>query len=379
MKLIRAILVPFALLCVGLMRLLARYGIVIRIGEFWSPRLGHLAGNVECYLCERDEGMQKGFDIWTHHGPVANRYLAKMWRRCLWVDPTRFTLLVSVVNRLFQGWEKFTCGSAQFDRDIYNLFNRYPAHLRFTEAEERRGEKTLREWGIPKGAKWVCLINRDSAYLPHLTYHNYRDSDIKDYMLASLELATRGFHVFRMGAAVKSQLLIKHTMIHDYATNGMRSEFMDIYLGAKCEFCVSNGTGFDAIPYVFRRPICYVNLTQTEYMMTFVRDSLAIFKHHLKDGKRMTFQEIWDSGCGQFMAERDFAAQSISFENNSAQEIVQAVAEMCEYLKLLTPDRPAQKAFWNAFPRSVSPYNGKPLHGEIMMRIGSEFLKQYDT
>ena len=40
-----------------------------------------------------------------------------------------------------------------------------------------------------------------------------------------------------------------------YLQKNKRTEFMDIYLGANCEFCISTMCGFDAIPYIFRKPI----------------------------------------------------------------------------------------------------------------------------
>src|SRR3990167_4112393 len=332
MKFLRILLVPLALVVVGIVRLLAKFGVLVRFGEFWSPRLGHLAANTECYLCERDAGMHEAFDIWAHRGPICNRQLAKMWKRCLWVDPTKFALLVSVVNRMFQGWEKHTVMPTQIDRDVHNLFEKYPAHLKFTEREERKGERGLRELGIPEGSKFVCLIVRDGAYLPQLQYHNHRDSEIKDYIAACLALAVRGYYVVRVGAAVKAPMLVKHTKIIDYATSGKRSEFMDIYLGAKCEFCISTGTGFDAIPYIFRRPVCYVNYVMIEYLFTFSPKSLAIWKHHAKGEKRMKPAEIFDSDAGQFPGIDQFKEAGISLENNSPGEIATLVMEMAERL-----------------------------------------------
>ena len=43
--------------------------------------------------------------------------------------------------------------------------------------------------------------------------------------------------------------------IIDYANSEFRSEFMDIYLGAKCSFCISTGYGPDMLPYIFNKPI----------------------------------------------------------------------------------------------------------------------------
>jgi putative glycosyltransferase (TIGR04372 family) len=41
-----------------------------------------------------------------------------------------------------------------------------------------------------------------------------------------------------MGEIVKKKIKTKNPMIIDYATNGMRTELLDIYLAAKCDFCI---------------------------------------------------------------------------------------------------------------------------------------------
>lgn len=51
----RLLFVPFALLTVAVMRLLSPW-LLIRVGELWVPRLGHLIGNTECYLYEKEIG-----------------------------------------------------------------------------------------------------------------------------------------------------------------------------------------------------------------------------------------------------------------------------------------------------------------------------------
>lgn len=371
MKLLRLALVPFAALVV----LAARLGLPIRFGQIVSNRIGHLAGNMECYLCEREAGLSKGWDFWHHNAEPCSKQLAKMLARVARIDRTGFVRICSVVNQLFDGWEAHNIDTANVDRDIHNLFEKYPPHLRFSEDEKRRGQAGLIKLGIPRSAKWVCLIARDAAYLPHLAYHSYRDSDIDTYEQAALALAERGYYVLRMGAKVAKPMRVKHPRVIDYATHG-RSDFMDAYLGAHCAFCLSNGCGFDAIPVIFRRPICYVNYAPIEYLPTFNPRSLAIWKHHEKDGKRMTQAEVWASGAGQFMRADQFAEAGIALVDNTPQEIRDVAMEMCDCLEA-RPSSQDQSAFWRDFPRSVSTYTNAPLHGEIRMRIGAEFLKGY--
>jgi len=379
-KFLRLLLVPFALIAVGIVRLISPW-VLIRFGESWAHRIGHLAGNNECYLCERDAGMhgrksgRPMVDIFCHRYGHANKYLEKMFTRCMNIDRTRFTALVSLVNKMFRGWERHVAEPTQLDRDVHNLFEKFPPHLYFNKAEEIRGRRLRRELGIPDGAPWVCLIVRDGAYLPELGYHGHRDSDIMNYVPMALELAKRGYYVVRMGAKVAQAMNVRHSHIIDYATNGQRSEFMDIYLGAKCAFCVSTGTGFDAIPMIFRRPICYVNYVPLEYLMTFV-PGLAIWKHHVRNGRRMTPMEIYDSGAGQFMRADEFVAAGITLEENSFGEIMDVVMEMADGIAG-KPITALQNEFWSQFPISHSPYNGQPLHGKFRLRIGSKFLESY--
>ena len=302
-----------------------------------------------------------------------------MWGRVLHLDRTRFTEIMWKVNRLFKGWQSIEIPNGNLDRDAFNLYEKYAPHLKFTEEEERRGERELLRLGIPKGAKWVCLIVRDNAYLPQLTYHAHRDSDIDTYMEAAWTLTHRGYYVIRMGAKVAKPFRARSfggfmkpvERIIDYATNGMRSDFMDIYLAAKCAFAFTSGGVLDCICSAFRRPFCYVNFVPLEYLSTW-NSALAIWKHHMKDGKRMTPTEIWASGAGQFMRAEEYVEAGITLVDNTPEELKTAAEEMADGLS--TDD---QSAFWRDFPRSISPYTRTPIHGEIRMRIGCEFLKGY--
>lgn len=385
MKLFRLLLTPFAFLCVGLIRLIWRWKIV-RIGDLWSTRIGHLVGNTECYLCEKDAGLHNGFlDLWYSQSNSANKTIEKKYRSQLNMIPTWLGDLTVRVNRLFVGWERHEVRSTQFDRDVHNLWEKHSPHIEFTVSEEKKGKRLLRKLGIPDGAKWVCLIVRDGAYLKAVapgqdfSYHDYRDSDIHNYVPTVLELVRRGYYVIRMGHHVDKPLRVKHSRVIDYAWDGHRTEFGDLYLGAKCAFCIGSCTGFVSIPQVFRRPICFVNHVPLEYSPTFYEHGLMIFKHHEKDGKRMSFREIFDSGAGQFTFRQQFEKAGITLVENTSQEIYSAVMEM-EDILIQHPRRARflQHNFWNEFSlRAVDQYNGKPLHGKARVRIGKDFLKGY--
>jgi putative glycosyltransferase (TIGR04372 family) len=368
MKLLRALLlIPAALVVIGV-RVLDRFGVNIKFSNFLSPRIGHLVGNTEVYLCERDLGMHSGIHIWTHYGPIASEQIALMWKRVMRIWPARFTALVILINKCFPGWEKHEIGTNTLDRDPLNLLEKCSVHLRFTGDEIDRGEATLKELGLPAGAQWVCLMVRDAAYLPQLGYHSYRDADVDDYEEAAMMLAERGYYVFRMGKKVAKPFAAKHPRIRDFATDGTYSDFMGVYLGAYCAFTVTTSTGWDAIPQAFRRPMCYTNFAPFEYLNTWLPHSLAIWKHHIKDGKRISVAEIVKSGAGKFMRADEFENAGITLEDNSPQEIVEVVREMADMIEGRFYPKP-QREFWDAFPKSE-------LHGAIRLRIGSSFLEE---
>ena len=75
---------------------------------------------------------------------------------------------------------------------------------------------------------------------------------IDSFSLAADSLAKKGYYVFRMGKNVKGKFKTTSEKVIDYANSKYRSDFLDIFLGANCEFCISTGLGFDEVPEIFR-------------------------------------------------------------------------------------------------------------------------------
>ena len=91
------------------------------------------------------------------------------------------------------------------------------------------------------------------------SYHNHRDCNINNYELAIKNLSKKGITCFRTGSITKDKLKFSNSKIIDYANNNDRSDFLDIYLGAKCYMSVYSECGITVIPELFERPIVYTN------------------------------------------------------------------------------------------------------------------------
>ena len=364
--------------------------ILIRIGCMFSSRIGHFAANTEMYLCERDLQINTPkynyIDIfYMVSEPPCNQQLAIMWKKLLRIWPAWLLEPIYKANKFIPGGEAHEIGqNSQHDRDVHNLLDKIPPHLQFTSREEVLGKAGLRKMGVPEGRLFICLNVRDSAYLAGecWAYHNYRDSNIQNYVLAADFLASQGYFIIRMGAKVHEAINSKNPNVIDYATNGMRSDFMDIYLGAKCHFAISTQTGWDSVPYVFRRPICYVNALPIGYLHTFSKNFLLLTKRHLikENMSEMTCAEIFSSGLGFCNDSSQYEAKGVVLVENTPQEILDVVEEMAKRLDCVwqaqQDDEFLQWRFWQTFPAdSVDAYVGKPLHGKINARFGANYLR----
>jgi putative glycosyltransferase (TIGR04372 family) len=171
-------------------------------------------------------------------------------------------------------------------------------------------------------------------------------------------------------------------MVIDYASNGMRSDFMDIYLGAKCTFCVSCGTGFDALPVIFRRPVAFVNHVPIGLLITFQKNTIAITKHHIStvNDRELTLKEIVTEGLGSCLKTTEYDSKDILLVENTSEEIRDLVIEMDERLndlwKTNEEDELLQQKFWSKFLTDELDSRERRLHGVIKSRFGASFLRQ---
>jgi len=202
--------------------------------------------------------------------------------------------------------------------------------------------------------------------------------------LAAEALVARGYYVIRMGAVVGKAFPTDNPKIIDYAFNGMRTDFMDIYLGAKCSFCVSTGTGWDAVPgWLFRKPVVFTNFLPIGYLPTFCRNFIFISKKHIEisTNLELSLSQIFSRGVGFCLSSRQYEDQNIRLVENTPEEICDVVLEMVERLQgTWLPqkiDTVLQENFWKIFPKDlITSSNNKPLHGEIRARFGANYLRK---
>ena len=242
------------------------------------------------------------------------------------------------------------------------------------------GSGALRDLGIRDGADFICFHARDGTYLRTIFagrdwgYHDYRDSSIDNCVPAAEELTRRGNFAIRMGAVVDKELETSNPMIIDYSTRS-RSDFLDIYLSAKCRFFICANDGLTFLPMIFRRPTIVTNMVPLEYLPAWAANNLIIVKKlWLRRERRfMTFREILDSGAARFLFSEQYDQLGIDPLENTPEEITDVALEMDERLNgtwhTTEEDQELQRRFWALI-------EGSEVHGTILSHIGAEFLRQ---
>ena len=374
---------------------------LIRWRAIYSSRIGHLAKETELFCCAEDLKInypkQKYLNIFFLITPyISNKQLLKMWKRKLIILPSFLMLplyrISNFISKYVPKFEDHHIKPIAKDtmRDVLNILEKTKPHLEFNEKEKFLGKETIKKFGLNENDKFVCLIVRDQGYLskksPHRdwSYQEYRNSNIENFLLCAEELTKRGYYVFRMGTHTEKKFTSDNKMIIDYSNSELRSDFMDIYLGANCEFCISTATGFDEVPIIFRKPIAYTGVVPVGCLETHNKQTLLIFKEHFSETfkKKLSIKEILNLKLGIIYKKEEYKNKNIKLIENKAEQIKDLVVEMDERLngRWIESEeaKKLQTIFWHNYSsnQEFNNYqkNNSKMHGEIKSKISSKFL-----
>ena len=356
---------------------------LVRFGPLRTDRIGDFTFHTEVYLCSRDLGLhgRRALDLFYCRSRTSNHFLKKMWQRTIHIYPVADWL--DRLNRWVPGGKVHEIPISQKpyqNRDMNGVLAKVGPHLSFTSEEEAQGQAELQEIGIPPETPFVCFIARDSAYLDQVfpqiewSYQGYRDASIQSYVQAAEELAGRGYYSLRMGAAVEEKLDSTNPLVIDYA-NTCRTEFLDMYLGSRCKFLITNDCGYVNIPQIFRRPIVWTNMSAMEVVHTWLPNQIFILKKlwHEEERRFLTFPEIMSSGIGRLQGSDNYQELGITLIENTPEEISVVALEMDDRLNgtwnETEEDDHLQRRFWELYASSEQ-------HNQIVSRIGADFLRQ---
>tara|TARA_Y100000590_G_scaffold360606_1_gene416965 strand:- start:506 stop:1738 length:1233 start_codon:yes stop_codon:yes gene_type:complete len=368
------------------------YSLPIRFGRVRSDVIGNGFFNLDCYLGEKKISSKKFYDFFCFNKIIINKQFAIMAKRQL--NIFWFVNYLEKMNKLIPGGSKnmvspddYRVSGYESGTDPTKIIQKTEQNIHFTKFENDKGESYLTKTGLKKNDKFVCLIVRSGSYKKKYfaewnidwSYHDYRNSEIKDYEEAINFLLNSGYWVFRMGKGESTPLKISNKKFIDYAYSDDRQDFLDIWLMANCNFCISSGTGLDDVSIAFRKPIVQVNQIPIGGMRSYYSNILYIFKKLKKKGEQtfLTTTEIIDLNLTHAFRTNNYKEANVEIINNSPQEIRSVTEEMHNKLvKEKAYDNNGeknQKIFWEKIFSSKK-FNTDGRWINEGCKIGSKFL-----
>lgn len=350
-------------------------------------RIGHLAAEPDFVLRERDLGLfpRRKILLLAPRGKVANEHLVDYWAGhvatvrwpplCHLLAPlNRFRFLrarpdlaayIAAINTTAAG---MSVGKAWGDRAPV---------LQLTAEDRARGEERLRALGIPPGARIVCFHNREGGYSPgdeHL--HDYRNAAVDNYLVAARALVERGFYCVRMGDPTTKPIAPMDGII-DYAHSPLRSDWLDVFLCARCEFFIGNTSGLLFVPAAFGRPVALANLLPVSASSPFGTRDLGMPKLLWSRAERrmLSFAEILGSDVGNFRFSSLYREHGLEPVENTADEIRDFALEMLGRLDGSVSYSAHDEALQRRFQALLRP--GHFSYGSAA-RVGRDFLRKYE-
>lgn len=320
--------------------------------RIFHSRLGHLALNTELFLRRKKLGLIKENAIYiflilrSKKYPVANNFLISMIKRQgKAIDGFLAKLVFISVNRTKYLYD--LSGFYMMSNEYSEFNNTMPA-LSFIIEEEQKAREILKDMGIQENDWFVGIFSRDNLYLdtiePDFTkskprYHEYRDGNIDMYIDAVKFIIDKGGFVVRLGKIQAKKMNFRHPRFIDYSFSEFKSDFMDIYLNAKCKFILTSPSGATDVARIFDTPYCGVNSMPIDHA-PFNKNAIFIPKKLKKrdTGKYLSLTSYLDlltsapDPFGASLKTSFYDKNNIEIIDNSSKEILDITKEMFDRL-----------------------------------------------
>lgn len=319
--------------------------LLIRIGQTNAGRVGHFAIETELALCAKkirtkDSMLPIILDLYYINGNISNQYLYEQWKKVIPYFPKWLLQPIHRINQKIPNAGKYNAFAKASDQNM-EILDAIEPIIKLEDSDELLAQTILKQIGIEKDDKFVCLCVRDDSYLKETfptenwDEHNHRDSDVQTYLLAGEALASRGYKVLRMGKITKEKLETDSTSVIDYANSSIRSDMLDVYLFSKAKFIISNATGMDYMGAIFRVPIGLVNTVTSESVKSgrIIRLYQPKTFYDATDGHLLNMVELVKRGFNYSYHASDYLKMNIKMQDNSSEEIMKFALELQELVE----------------------------------------------
>ncbi len=370
-------------LIVLLIMIIIQKKILIKIGFLHSNRLGHFAANTELYILKKKKFNVKSLDLFYFgRKEISNAYLGKLWKKKLYILPYVFLRSLDLIIRATFLKKKFSCNFfSNTDRDLFQLYESYPPVISVNEIDRKL---FLEKFNLKPNDKIVCINVRDNEYLKtlydpkfhNLNHHNYRDCKIENFKKSINFLLDNNYKVFRVGVKKNYYLDIKHENFFDEKYSNERDETSDVIISSICNFCISTGSGFDALPRIFRKPILFVNHIPIINYHSFCKNDLTICKHIFRK-KKLSIESIFKNSFYNGLETEFYEKNNLKVIENTPEEILSVTKEMILRLEKKFTLTKENLRFQSLIKTKIAEFDlNQDKHGKQLSFFGENYLRE---
>ena len=374
-----AILGAFVLLPVSIVLHMAGY----RRVTFLTGRIGHLAAEPDSFLKSRALGElpERKWFFTAPRGSVANEHLLGYWSRHLPIvrQPAACAFL-RALSAL--GLMRFDAGRyvlwLAHSQEIFRINARWDGRaplLGQREDDLRWGDEMLEALGIPRGAWFACVHAREGGFSPQdEATHAHRNGSIAALFPSMREIVGRGGWCVRVGDPTTRALEPAPGVI-DYAHHPLREARLDVLLCARARFFLGNSSGLALVSSVFGVPCALANMVPVSALGVMPFDlSVPKLYRRRDDGRNLRFDEMFGTPAANFRFAQQYVRAGIDLVENTADEILELVSEMCDRMEGRPGTGPEDERRQRQFMSLLRP--GDYGYGAAS-RIGAGFLRRH--
>ena len=356
----------------------------IRFLSINYKRIGHLAVEPDCFVKEKILGLHQKIIpcVCAPENLICNHAFLECWSQHIhWITNPMLCVLLKAFEwhpLLAFDVSSYVMVSKNGCRyvEIAGLWKDREPVIALPEQILKAGKDALLKMGVPSGAWFVCVHNREGGYSPEdEDWHSYRNCMIDDYIPAMEEIVHAGGWCIRVGDSTMSKLPPVSNSI-DYAHHPLRADWLDIYLLAQCRFFLGNTSGPFLVASIFNRPVALANMTPIGATLPYGYTDLGIPKLLQRKGQPgfMSFPDMLRDPSGDYHFSAQFEKNGLVVVNNSADEIRALTLEMLRRMSgemvYTKDDADLQEKFKQLLcPHHIS-YGSES-------RIGQDFIKKY--
>jgi len=235
----------------------------------------------------------------------------------------------------------------QYIKNLYSIIGNMP--LFFINKDEDIKARAILQKELNKDIQqWVCIHYRNSSYtnnfqkglkIPKDDFGQDFRNTTPDLLIPSIQrLNGLGIHVFLMGH--QAIFPIKDSdLFTNFSNCRWRTDFLDVYLSARCLFYFGNSSGSAQISRMFGRPTIGSNLSLIHCFNGTNTDITSPKKYYDNGLERyLTLSEILKSPIKDARNADEYQKNGISLHENTAEELLLILEEMLENLGIIKTD-----------------------------------------